>query len=126
MKNLTRISFDLNAVRTVFHDALGLSGCEASLNNFPANAAVPFVHAHRENEELYIVLKGAGELFLDGETVAIAAGDAFRVAPQGARCLKAGPQGLTAICVQAREGSLGAFTESDATIPEGVKSPWQE
>ncbi|HIV55294.1 MAG TPA: cupin domain-containing protein [Candidatus Anaerobiospirillum stercoravium] len=105
--------------RTELHETLGLTGCEASYNVLPAGAAVPFVHAHKHNEELYIVVAGAGELYVDGEVSAIKAGDAFAIAPEGHRCLKAGTEGLTYICVQSKQGSLEGFTMTDAVMCEG-------
>jgi uncharacterized cupin superfamily protein len=39
---------------------LGLTGCEVSLNRLPAGKGMPFVHTHKKNEELYIVLRGSG------------------------------------------------------------------
>ena len=105
--------------RTELHETLGLTGCEASYNVLPAGAAVPFVHAHKHNEELYIVTAGAGELYVDGEVSAIKAGDAFAIAPEGHRCLKAGAEGLTYICVQAKQGSLEGFTMTDGIMCEG-------
>ncbi|MCR5536439.1 MAG: cupin domain-containing protein [Succinivibrio sp.] len=126
MTNFTKISFDLTAGRTEFHNALKLTGCEVSFNNFPADAAVPFVHSHKQNEEFYVVLKGDGEIYIDGEIVKLSAGDAFKVAPQGKRCLKAGPTGMSVICVQSKEQSLDAFTADDANILQDVKSPWQK
>ena len=49
-------------------------------------------------------------------------GDAFAIAPEGHRCLKAGPEGLTYICVQAQQGSLEGFTMSDGVMCEGEKA----
>lgn len=43
-ENFRRISLE-SAPRTELHDALGLTGCEVSVNALPAGAAVPFVHA---------------------------------------------------------------------------------
>ena len=40
------------APRTELHDQLGLTGCEVSINSLPAGAAVPFVHAHKQKENL--------------------------------------------------------------------------
>ena len=57
-----------DAARQELHDALGLTGCEVSVNTLPAGAGIPFVHAHTKNEEVYGVLAGSGELWLDGET----------------------------------------------------------
>ena len=44
------------APRTELHDKLALTGCEVSVNELPAGAAVPFVHRHQENEELWHAL----------------------------------------------------------------------
>jgi mannose-6-phosphate isomerase-like protein (cupin superfamily) len=126
MSNFKKISFDVNAPRTEFHNNLSLSGCEVSYNNFAPDSAVPFVHSHKENEEFYIVLKGDGELYIDGETVSLKAGDAFRIAPLGERCLKSGKEGMTVICVQSKEHSLGGFTAEDANILQDKKSPWMK
>ena len=72
--NSSKKNFTLNHAsgdaRTELHDELGLTGCEVSVNDLPAGAAVPFVHAHRQNEELYGILSGAGEIWLDGEVPA--------------------------------------------------------
>ena len=67
--------------RTELHDVLGLTGAEISINNLPAGAGVPFVHTHKKNEEIYIILSGKGSAVLDGEKVDFAAGDVIRVAP---------------------------------------------
>ena len=46
--------------RTELHDVLGLTGAEISINNLPAGVGVPFVHSHKKNEEIYIILSGKG------------------------------------------------------------------
>lgn len=110
--------------RTELHDRLGLTGCEVSVNRLPAGAAVPFVHAHKENEELYGVLQGSGEIWVDGEVHALKAGDWFRVSPAGKRAIRAAPsEGIVFICVQTKAGSLGGYTMTDGVICEG-KAPW--
>ena len=45
-----------NEARVELHEVLGLTGAEVSVNNLPAGVGVPFVHAHKENEEIYGVL----------------------------------------------------------------------
>lgn len=62
-ENFRRISLE-SAPRTELHDALGLTGCEVSVNALPAGAAVPFVHRHVKNEEVYGILEGRGELYI--------------------------------------------------------------
>ena len=45
-----------NEARAELHEALGLTGAEVSINQLPAGAGVPFVHAHKQNEEIYGVI----------------------------------------------------------------------
>jgi uncharacterized cupin superfamily protein len=96
---------------------LGLTGCEVSLNRLPAGKGMPFVHFHRKNEELYIVLRGSGTFYMDGEEFPIQEGSLIRVAPAGERAWKAGDEDLYFICIQAEAGSL-----SQATLEDGVRT----
>lgn len=105
-----------DAPRVELHDALGLTGAEISINTMPGGASVPFVHAHKDNEEIYLVLSGSGRIELDGESVDLAAGDALRVAPPVRRQVFAGEEGLRYACIQVRAGSLGGFSGDDAVI----------
>ena len=95
---------------------LGLTGCEVSLNRFPAGKGMPFVHAHKKNEELYIVLGGNGTFFVDGQEVPVREGSLVRVAPEGERAWQAGDEDLYFICIQAEAGSL-----SQATLEDGIR-----
>jgi quercetin dioxygenase-like cupin family protein len=56
-------------------------------------------HRHREQEEVYVVVAGSGELLLDGEVVALAPWDAVRVAPEVVRAFAAGADGLEIVAV---------------------------
>jgi uncharacterized cupin superfamily protein len=103
--------------------SLGLTGCEVSLNYLPAGESVPFVHAHKQNEELYIITGGNGLFFVDGDEFAIEEGSLVRVAPAGERALKAGDQDLYYICIQVREGSLVQATIEDGVVLE-TKASW--
>lgn len=112
------------APRTELHDALGLTGAEVSINRLPAGAAVPFVHAHRENEEIYGILEGAGEFWIDGEVIELRAGDWLRVSPAAKRALRALPDaGIVWVCIQTKAGSLGHFTATDGVACD-EKAPW--
>lgn len=97
---------------------LGLTGCEVSLNRLPAGKGMPFVHAHQKNEELYIILRGTGTFFIDGEEFPIREGSLIRVATPGERAWKAGDEDLYFICIQAEEGSL-----TQATLEDGIRLP---
>ncbi len=116
MANYSKTSV-ADAARVELHDLLQLTGAEVSLNTLPAGTGVPFVHAHRNNEEIYGVLSGCGSATLDGETVTLKAGDWLRVAPEVKRQLSAAPGSpLSYVCIQVKAGSLEAFTAADALV----------
>ena len=105
--------------RVTFHDALALTGSEISLNELPPGVSVPFVHSHKRNEEVYIVVKGKGRFYVDGDEFDVAEGSVVRVDPAGQRCITADPQNaIRYICVQAEAKSLVQFTKDDGNIVE--------
>jgi len=55
--------------------------------------------AETGHEEVYAVLEGAGTFTVDGETVAVTAGDYLRVDPASKRQAVAGPDGMRFIVV---------------------------
>ena len=114
------------APRVELHEALGLTGAEVSINTVPPNGGEPFAHVQTNNEELYIVLEGKGELWIDGETLPIQAGDSFRIDPAGKRAIRAAADSsLKYICVQTKAHSLGGFTMTDAKLVDD-KAPWMK
>ena len=116
MKNYEKTNVG-NEGRVELHEKLALTGAEISLNRLPAGAGVPFVHAHRHNEEIYGVLEGKGTAVLDGETVELTAGDWLRVAPAAKRQFSAAADsGITFVCIQVKENSLDGFTADDAIV----------
>lgn len=116
MANFKKISVG-NDARTELYDAIGLTGAEISVNNFPAGAGVPFVHAHKNNEEIYFVVDGRGEAMLDGEKVALEKGDWVRVSPATQRQFSAAPDcGISLVCIQVKENSLEGYTADDAIM----------
>lgn len=66
MKNYNKISITEDS-RIELHDKLGLTGAEVSINTLPAGANVPFIHSHKNNEEIYAILDGEGLVIIDGE-----------------------------------------------------------
>lgn len=116
MKNFSKVSVTEEA-RTELHDALDLTGAEISVNVLPAGASVPFVHAHKQNEEIYAILEGEGKAVIDGETVSLKAGDWLRVSPAAKRQFFASAeQGIKYICIQVKAGSLEGYTMTDAIV----------
>ncbi|MFY4724980.1 cupin domain-containing protein [Campylobacter jejuni] len=99
----------LNQTRIELKEKLDLTGCEVSFNKLQANTCVPFIHHHKQNEELFIILEGQGELVLDGEKILVNKGDVIRVKPEVKRQFFA-KSVLNFICVQVKEHSLGMFS----------------
>lgn len=116
MKNYVKTDIG-NEGRVELHETLGLTGAEVSINQLPAGAGVPFVHSHKQNEEIYGILSGKGSVVLDGETVQLTAGDWLKVAPAAKRQFStAADTGMTFICIQVKEHSLAGFTADDAVV----------
>ncbi|MCI8563835.1 MAG: cupin domain-containing protein [Lachnospiraceae bacterium] len=116
MANFNKVSVGLDA-RTELHDKLSLTGAEISINNLPAGAGVPFVHAHKQNEEIYAILAGKGKAVIDGETVGLSAGDWLRVSPAAKRQFFASEEeAISYVCIQVKEGSLEGYTTDDAVM----------
>lgn len=100
-------------------DATGATSCEISFGTLPTGAAVPFFHSHKENEENYIILSGAGKFQVNDDVFDIAEGSVVRVSTncdRNLKCTSAEP--MTYICIQAKEGSLEGYTMTDAEITE--------
>lgn len=125
MSNMKKVNVSNKDHRTELHDLLSLTGAEVSINNLGSNESSPFVHSHKNNEEIYIITSGSGELYLDGNISDIKANDCFAIKPSGKRAFKAGSEGLSYICIQVKEGSLEGYTFSDGIIND-EKTPWQE
>lgn len=116
MTNYTKIG-KVEGARTELHDKLALTGAEISVNTLPAGSSVSFVHAHKENEEIYFVLSGKGKAVVDGDEITLTEGDWLRIAPAGRRQLFASADSaLSYICIQVKAGSLGAYTAEDALV----------
>ena len=74
MANYTKCSIG-NEGRVELHDKLALTGAEISVNRLPAGAGVPFVHSHKNNEEIYGILSGKGRAVIDGEDAQLSSVD---------------------------------------------------
>lgn len=100
--------------RVTLRKKLGLTGCEVSFNSFEPGKESGYLHAHKRNEEVYIVISGDGKFQVDGDVFSIEEGSVVRVAPEGSRAFVAGERGLTFLCIQADQGSLKQATTGDA------------
>ena len=116
MANYNKVSV-AQVARTELHDKLCLTGAEVSINNLQAGTGVPFIHSHKNNEEIYVILSGKGKAVIDGETVELAAGDWIRISPAGKRQFFAAEDAaISFACIQVKENSLEAYTKDDAVI----------
>ena len=84
MANYTKTTIGKES-RIELHEKLSLTGAEISLNELPAGANVPFVHSHKENEEIYGILSGNGKAIIDGEEISLSTGDWLKIAPAAKR-----------------------------------------
>jgi mannose-6-phosphate isomerase-like protein (cupin superfamily) len=75
-------------------EALGLQHSGVSLQRLQPNERMPFGHRHEHQEEVYVVVDGAGRMKLDDELIEVRAWDAIRVSPETARAFEAGPEGI--------------------------------
>lgn len=107
MANFSKVSVGQDA-RTELHDKLSLTGAEISINDLPAGGSVPFVHVHKNNEEIYGILAGKGRFVIDGEDVEAAAGKRQVFAAEDA--------GIRYVCIQVKKDSLDGYTADDAVI----------
>jgi uncharacterized cupin superfamily protein len=106
-----------NEGRVELHETLSLTGAEISINNLPAGASVPFVHSHKTNEEIYGILGGKGKVVIDGEEITLTAGDWLKISPAAKRQFFAAEDaGISFVCIQTKENSLGGFTADDAVV----------
>lgn len=100
-------------------DATGATSCEISFGTLPTGGSVPFFHSHKENEENYIILSGSGKFQVNDDVFDIAEGSVIRVATNCDRNIKCtSEEPMCYICIQAKEGSLGGYTMTDADITE--------
>jgi mannose-6-phosphate isomerase-like protein (cupin superfamily) len=70
-----------------------------SYQRLAPNERMPFGHKHADQEEIYVVVAGAGRVKLDDEVRDVRQWDAVRVGSDTIRGFEAGPDGLAFIAV---------------------------
>lgn len=116
MKNYS-ITHVGNERRTELHDRLNLTGAEVSINNLSRGTGVPFVHAHKNNEEIYFVISGRGHVMIDEEKIDLKAGDWLRISPKGKRQFFASDDSdISYVCIQVHENSLQGYSATDGIL----------
>ena len=82
-------------------DDLGLEKVAFSYQRFEPNFRLPFGHRQKQQEEVYVVLDGAGRMKLEDEVIEIAQWDAIRVPPETTRGFESGDEGMTILAIGA-------------------------
>ena len=77
----------------------GASDIGVSHWRYAPNFRSPVGHKHREQEEAYVVVRGSGQVLLDGELSELREWDLVRVSPTVVRAFAAGPDGLELVAV---------------------------
>lgn len=116
MKNYTKTNVQ-EQPRTELHETLKLTGSEISINHLEAGSKIPFIHAHRNNEEVYGILSGKGKVIIDDEEIELQKGDWLKIAPKAKRqFFAANDIEFSFVCIQTKENSLDQFTVDDMII----------
>jgi uncharacterized cupin superfamily protein len=106
-------------------ELLGLTGMEVSINKLKPGEGIPFYHKHKNNEELYIFLKGRGQFQLNGNIFDIQEGSVVRVYPEVIRAFRNNSsEDLYFIVIQAKVGSFSGEGISDG-IGSGSPVQWK-
>lgn len=104
----------VKAGKVFLQELVNSTGMEVSINVFAPGKELPFSHAHKTNEEMFIFVKGSGQMAIDGQIVAVGEGSCIRLAPKAARCVRNnGSEDLFFVVIQAQENSLGEHTFTD-------------
>ena len=108
-----------------------LSAIGITVIRLPAGKGYTFMHQHKEQEEVYMVLDGNGIIHIDGDDIPLVKGDFINVFPQSKRALKANEDtDLIYICVGAVKSDKYSDNKSTQTlIDDGIPDfdnlpPW--
>src|SRR5437588_408946 len=105
---------------------LGSAGLEMSLNVLPPGKGMPFLHRHRENDEVYVIVGGRGQFDVDGECIDVAEGSVLRISPPAARAWRNNSDApLYFLCLQYRADGVIQGGTLDGQRVEG-KPAWAD
>ncbi len=105
-------------------DLVNLTSMEVSLNKDAPNTGMSFFHSHKNNEELYIFLKGTGEMVIDEDRFTVTEGSIVKVDPCAKRAWwNTGHEDLYYVVIQAPANGLKAAGLDDGELGD-TKVPW--
>jgi hypothetical protein len=80
-------------------DPLECTGCGVSYMKLGPGYRPPFGHAHKTQEEIYILVNGSARMKLEDEVIDMKPFTAVRVSPATTRGYEAGPEGAELIVI---------------------------
>ena len=101
--------------------ALELEQSGLSYQRIPPDYRFPYGHTHKEQEEVYVVVRGSGRMKLDDEIVEVKEWDVVRVPPGTWRGYEGGTEGLEILVFGAP--NLGEDPREDV---EGQRDWWAD
>jgi len=109
------------------HQPLKMTGAEVSLNRLAPGLAMPFLHKHRLNEEIYFFIAGEGEFQVNDELFPIGPGSVVRVEPAAARAWRStGAHPLDYIVVQVPHNGFQGRGEIEDGEPLAQQPAWSQ
>jgi quercetin dioxygenase-like cupin family protein len=88
---------------------LGTEKAGMSYQKLAPGFRVPFGHSHPDQEELYVIVSGAGRIKLDDEVQDVKQWDVIRIAPGVMHDIEAGDEGLEMLAFGAPGPLRGDF-----------------
>jgi mannose-6-phosphate isomerase-like protein (cupin superfamily) len=101
--------------------ALELEQSGLGYQRIPPGYRFPYGHTHKQQEEVYVIVRGSGRMKVDDEIVDVEEWDAVRVPPGVWRGYEAGPEGLDLLVIGAP--NLGEDPRGDV---DGQRNWWAD
>ena len=88
-----------------------------SLFQYAPNYQAGTGHKHRQQEEVYVIIKGSGLILLNESVETLSVQDVIRVAPEVTRAFTAGPDGLEMIAIGGQKPPEGDGEKVEVVWP---------
>ena len=103
---------------------LGLTAIGVSLARMEPGMGYPFFHAHEEQEEIFICLKGTGTIYVGDDEITMKPGDMLRISPDVPRAIgNRTNQPCTFLLLGALPPQKFKNEESIFVIDDGIEMP---
>jgi mannose-6-phosphate isomerase-like protein (cupin superfamily) len=101
-------------------EILKSTGVEISFQILPPHTNIPFLHSHKNHEEIYFFLKGSGQFQVDESIIEIKEGSIIRIAPDGKRTWRNNSgKPMIFMVIQSQAGTLDNYTVLDGFRTDG-------